>query len=246
MGPFAPGAFRLDLSGMVSEGKSWQLAVFVAHALARDGLLASPGETYGSAILLSGEVDNDLQIRSVTDVPEKLHASLPLLNSILAEGKKVFVFLPQENMQVLKNAGLPTEVVAKTFLPISELLDSIGIPFKSIQTGPTVPGTPPNTVSGRWKVSFLFVFIGIIALALIILFLEGTLTLEGISKKALVEKGDALPVIGHAVSDGVQQESKYQLLGKVSENEINAKIGENPSGGIKKINIVNHILSPAT
>lgn len=36
-GPYPAGAFRLDVSAPVSEGESWQLGVFAAHALAAAG-----------------------------------------------------------------------------------------------------------------------------------------------------------------------------------------------------------------
>ena len=73
-GPFEAGAFRLDLSNSINQGKSWQLAVFAAHALAHEGLLAGPDDPFERAIWLTGQVDNDLKLGGVTQVPEKTPA----------------------------------------------------------------------------------------------------------------------------------------------------------------------------
>ena len=93
-GPFEAGAFRLDLSNSINQGKSWQLAVFAAHALAREGLLAGPDDPFERAIWLTGQVDNDLKLGGVTQVPEKIHCALGELQALAKEGKQVLLYVP--------------------------------------------------------------------------------------------------------------------------------------------------------
>jgi len=70
-------AFRLDLSGPVAGGRSWTLAVYLAHAVTAhpDTRLAGPTESADLAIWATGEVRHDLSIAPVRHVGDKLFAS---------------------------------------------------------------------------------------------------------------------------------------------------------------------------
>src|SRR5215469_10541440 len=74
-GPFEDGAFRLDLSGPIESGESWQLGVFVAHALVACGGTLVCEEDAEAIVWLTGTVDCDLAVGSVGHVSEKIHAS---------------------------------------------------------------------------------------------------------------------------------------------------------------------------
>jgi hypothetical protein len=126
-GPFEPGAFRLDLSATINQGKSWQLAVLAAHALARHGMLAGPDDAFERAVWLTGEVDNDLKVGGVTQVPEKIHGALPALTALVKEGVEVLLYVPEDNAEALAGADLPAGISGNAVATASEILNSIGV-----------------------------------------------------------------------------------------------------------------------
>jgi len=105
-----PGAYRLDLSAPVTNGESWQLGVFVAHALAAEGRLAASGETCGTVIIATGRVDNDLQAQPVDRIAEKAHALRPLLEDLQSRGTAVRLVVPPGNRAGFEAAGFTDRV----------------------------------------------------------------------------------------------------------------------------------------
>ncbi len=92
---FGHPAYRLDVARRISEGMSWQLGVFMAHALHARGALASgPAET---AVFLTGEVDRDLRVLPVDDVPDKLRQAADLIGELAEQGVASTVFVPVAN-----------------------------------------------------------------------------------------------------------------------------------------------------
>lgn len=77
LGPFPAGGFRLELSAAVDCGDSWQLAVFIAHALAAaDGVsLAASLDDADAVLWLSGTVDYDGQVGPVGSIADKLDST---------------------------------------------------------------------------------------------------------------------------------------------------------------------------
>jgi len=143
-GPFDPGAFRLDLSAAINQGKSWQLAVFAAHALAREGQLAGPGDDYQRAIWLTGQVDNDLKVGAVDHVPEKIYGALPELAALAKAGKQVLLCVPGENAPALANADIPPGIKARAMASAAELLDALGMPGARRAAEKNPPATTPG------------------------------------------------------------------------------------------------------
>ena len=64
--------YRTDLSAAIDGGTSWQLGLFLAHALAEAGCLAGAGEEPERTILVTGALDRDLNVRPVDHLAEKL------------------------------------------------------------------------------------------------------------------------------------------------------------------------------
>ncbi len=129
-GPFEEGGFRLELSDRINQGTSWQLAVFVAHALARDGQLAGPEDDYARVVWLTGQVDHDLKTRGVDQVPEKIHAAIKPLEELINEGKAVFLFAPEQNAQGLTSASLPSGIAVSAVTSAIDVLHALGIPLE--------------------------------------------------------------------------------------------------------------------
>jgi hypothetical protein len=95
-GPFEDQSFRADVSGQIGSGQSWQLAFFLAHAVA-----ASPGdklcanvEDADHIIWATGRVDYDLNILPVDHVAEKLAADDSFFQKFRAAGKDLTCLMP--------------------------------------------------------------------------------------------------------------------------------------------------------
>src|ERR1700749_4008449 len=74
---FGHPCFRLDVSGRIDAGSSWQLGVLAAHALHVPGRLAQENEWADGVLWATGSVRPvDLTVGGVSHVPEKLAASL--------------------------------------------------------------------------------------------------------------------------------------------------------------------------
>ncbi|MCW9035532.1 MAG: DUF4384 domain-containing protein [Rhodospirillales bacterium] len=97
-GPFEDNAFRLDLSGSISAGKSWQFGVFIAHALdaAQGYALAESDDEAEEIFWLTGLVDYDLNLGPVNHIPEKLEASQLSFETWKASGKNITLCLSQK------------------------------------------------------------------------------------------------------------------------------------------------------
>lgn len=79
-------SFRMDVSGPISAGRSWQLGALVVHALHAKGMLAGKDQAADQALWLTGEVDHELGIRRVTQVEEKLIHSSDLFHELREQG----------------------------------------------------------------------------------------------------------------------------------------------------------------
>src|ERR1700756_1343931 len=77
---FGHSCYRLDVSGRIDAGSSWQLGVLAAHALHAAGRLAQEGERADGVLWATGSVRPvDLTVGGVSHVPEKLENSLARL-----------------------------------------------------------------------------------------------------------------------------------------------------------------------
>lgn len=95
-GPFDDGGFRLELSAPVDAGESWQLAVFVSHAVqAADQLaLARDLDEADSVIWLTGTVDYDGRVGRVGHIEDKLHSATTALGDWQRRGLPVVLAVP--------------------------------------------------------------------------------------------------------------------------------------------------------
>jgi hypothetical protein len=95
---FGHSCYRLDVSGRIDAGASWQLGTLVAHALHAAGRLAQEGEGAGMVIWATGTVRSvDLSIGGVSHVAEKLALSLDLLRQEAEAGRRILVAVPAQN-----------------------------------------------------------------------------------------------------------------------------------------------------
>ena len=127
LGPFEPGGFRLDASEEIGDGDSWQLPVFIAHALHKEGSLAGPDETPDAVLWLTGTVDIDLRVGEVEFVADKLAASQDLLPAIGASGAPITVVVPNANLKSVAERGIPSGGQVLGVRTANEVLRHVGL-----------------------------------------------------------------------------------------------------------------------
>lgn len=103
---FGHSAFRLDVSQEITEGLSWQLAAYAAHALHAADRLAMREQAAHRVIWLTGEVDCALNIRPVRHVARKLRQSGRLIADLAAAGMPLTIYIPRENHAELDDETL--------------------------------------------------------------------------------------------------------------------------------------------
>ncbi len=120
-------AYRMDVSGPVEEGRSWQLPAFIAHAAVQAGTFVPAGaEADGDCdVYATGEIDRDWNVLGVGHVPEKLAALAA------AAGKDGTVLVPGDS----KGAGPGVDAVET----VSAALRMLDLPEPV-----ALPRTPPK------------------------------------------------------------------------------------------------------
>ena len=101
---FGHSSFRVDVDQPIDEGSSWQLGLFVAHALAAHGRLAGKGDACDRIVWCTGEVDHDLSVRGVEHVAEKCDRSKPAFDDARRDGIPVLMIAPKANAAELPHA----------------------------------------------------------------------------------------------------------------------------------------------
>ena len=99
---YGHSVYRVDVSERISDGKSWQLGLFAAHALFSVGCLAGKGEDIEKAVWITGEVDRDLNVIPVDHIEEKFRQSAPLFAELKAANIPLTIFVPQKNAEEIK------------------------------------------------------------------------------------------------------------------------------------------------
>ncbi|MDE0713248.1 MAG: hypothetical protein OXI10_00030 [Gammaproteobacteria bacterium] len=92
--------FGLSVEKDIQKGKSWQLAVLLAHAVEADGKCSLVEEEVLEGdwvVLATGEVTNRLAIKPVDNIGDKFKEARERLDSWLDAGSRVAVVLPKGN-----------------------------------------------------------------------------------------------------------------------------------------------------
>src|ERR1700742_1082419 len=105
-GRFGHSCYRLDVSGRIDAGSSWQLGVLAAHALLASGRLAQENDDADAILWATGSVRPvDLTVGGVSHVPEKLENSLPRLKQEFAARRPVLLAIPEANAREASTAA---------------------------------------------------------------------------------------------------------------------------------------------
>jgi hypothetical protein len=243
-GPFDPGAFRLDLSAAINQGKSWQLAVFAAHALAREGLLAGPDDDYERAIWLTGQVDNDLKVGAVDHVPEKIHGALPELAALSKAGKQVLLCVPEENASALAHADIPPGIEARAVASATELRDAVGVPSSQRTAEKSAPATAPGNArlyarerKKRAIAGISFLVLGVVAIAAGVI-LPGELTQDKSMSTMIEAVQEMTPeTVSKPVVEITAADSEGKADSAVQEPPATEKAALKPEAGAESIEV---------
>ncbi|MTI08727.1 hypothetical protein [Curvivirga aplysinae] len=111
-------SYRMDVSASITNGESWQLGVYLAHALMEKNELAMQGEAADQVWLVTGAVNaRDEAVHSVSHIQQKLNYAADLLKELKAKGAKVGFVLPVEDMPQLENdfdiPAFPVEIASE-------------------------------------------------------------------------------------------------------------------------------------
>ena len=165
-------AFRVDVSTKIDEGYSWQLGLFTAHALHHLQRLAQQSDACDQTLILTGEVDRDLNVLAVNGNAEKTAALRSDIEGLLNRKHKVTIAVPTNNSDHWKTAfsdlldAFPDLFKILSIQSATQVLDHIGITLPN-QSPKNLPvGTPPPTLKkSRWGAGALVLFIGASAVA---------------------------------------------------------------------------------
>jgi len=168
------GSFRMDISGRIDAGNSWELSVLVAHGLHMASRLAGPEDEHDEVLLLTGKVDADLKLGSVGHIAEKLKASNSLIEECVERNCSIkFGAPPEENISLNVVEGL-------TYLHVenaNQILKELGLSSTSNDLRAT---EPVNTVVNLPKGNSIIrpaLFVGV---AILILFVVlGLVVIDG-------------------------------------------------------------------
>ncbi len=117
---FGHASYRVDVGARITEGLSWQLGIYLAHALAREGRLAGKGEPADRIVLATGEVDRDLHVRAVDHVADKCRVAEPLFAEAAADDQTVILFVPTRN-----RPELPEHIAGCKVVPVETVQDAL-------------------------------------------------------------------------------------------------------------------------
>ena len=95
---FGHSAYRVDIANPIASGLSWQLGLFIAHALFDEGRLVRSDEKSPQIIWATGEVTRDLAVDAVADVDRKIRQSEAQIRVHLDCGSRVVLAVPVGNL----------------------------------------------------------------------------------------------------------------------------------------------------
>ena len=153
---FGHSAYRIDVSGKIEDGYSWQLGVFVAHALKRAARLVPPGTDAETVIIATGEVDRDLNLHPIDGVPEKIKTLGDVLPEIMGKATTLIIAVPAGTegpwRQAFENVGIGDEQSLQVIAVSNadELLERLGLP-PTRSTKQNEPGTQHTNMSSTGK-----------------------------------------------------------------------------------------------
>lgn len=99
-------AYRMDVSDPIDDGDSFQLGVYLAHALFKADRLALGDTPAAEAVWVTGAVKSDLSVLPVAHIPAKIESSKALFDAFSETGRHLGLILPRDNLESLDKRWL--------------------------------------------------------------------------------------------------------------------------------------------
>lgn len=116
---FGGQAYRLNIDNAIDVGNSWQLGVYLAHALHANGHLSQLSNSQGNTaendtiFIASGAINTlDLSVIEVSALVQKTLTSSAQIQQWQAQGKSLYFLIPKANFkQVLPDLTMPVTAI---------------------------------------------------------------------------------------------------------------------------------------
>jgi hypothetical protein len=147
-------SYRVDVSGQIEAGSSWQLAMFIAHAMHHAGdRLAFDMNTTAELVWATGELDAvACTVLPVDHVSEKILLSRALFEDARRRGLKLRVMLPTANFESLdRDARATLEAFDAETIPVHMINDAfhrLGLPMLAMAST-AAPAFDPKAAGWR-------------------------------------------------------------------------------------------------
>jgi len=130
------GSYRMDISGQIDAGNSWELAVLIAHGLNISSRLADIDDTPDEVIFLTGKVDTDLNISSVGHIFEKLKAAKLLIDDCVVRNCPICFVAPLDDQMRL---GVDEDINVLQVENVQQVLKVLELGGKANELRATAP-----------------------------------------------------------------------------------------------------------
>ena len=98
-------SYRIDITTKIEQGKSWQLAIAIAHILENKKLLSFSNEknlianNNTSVIWASGTINANLDVKGINYLDQKIKKSLPFFRQCMQKNIIVKIVISHENKE---------------------------------------------------------------------------------------------------------------------------------------------------
>lgn len=107
---FGFSSWRMDVSGAIDAGESWQLGVYMAHSLHQDNLLGHGDIKHGDEVMLvTGAVKYSGEVTPVGQIPDKMRAAMEQIKTWQAQGATVTLLMHPDNLTIAASAALSAD-----------------------------------------------------------------------------------------------------------------------------------------
>ena len=201
---FGHDSYRVDISTNIETGYSWQLAVYLAHQLQKQGRLGNGNPTAGDIVVIAtGEVDKDLNIRKVDSVPEKLVASLVLLEEWHVSDISTILVVPEQNSLLLAPAWVESIDLNSDWFHLLSLdrIPSIRLIEALCQEGSEADeeSNTENKGTGKGGILLLIILLGVVGILMGVWSLNQT----ALNEVAIVPSDSSLSVSKQSIVEEV-------------------------------------------
>ena len=147
-------AYRMDVADRIDEGRSWQLAAFIAHAAALQQIPKI------HCVYASGEVDSSLGVRSVEHIDIKLKALSEELAAKDANPTSSIILVPHQDTPLPEEInGIPVHAVQTT----TEALALIGLDVVQENIPRAKPVSDAYLKRRTWRLPLILTVIAVFA-----------------------------------------------------------------------------------